>query len=122
MLNKLLRCMFGAVPYRLEVCGVSVWKLGTERVRLVLQGPLQDFEDLTRIKGRESFYPLSELIQLEDEDIVRHAMEAALSEGNNIGSSDLLDNHMSSDSTALDSSCNFFEWLRQDKQLCQVLS
>ncbi|XP_024365419.1 phosphatidylinositol-3-phosphatase SAC1 isoform X2 [Physcomitrium patens] len=86
------------------------------------KGPLQDFEDLTRIKGRESFYPLSELIQLEDEDIVRHAMEAALSEGNNIGSSDLLDNHMSSDSTALDSSCNFFEWLRQDKQLCQVLS
>jgi hypothetical protein len=48
--------------------------------------------------------------------MVRHAMEAALSQYNSI------DSYMSQDAPVLDSTSGFNDWLPGDNQLCRVLS
>jgi len=68
-----------------------------------------------------SFQSVSELFHLNDEEMVRLAMEAALSQYNSIGTSEFY-NHMSQDEAPLGSTTAFHDSLPRDNQLCRVLS
>jgi hypothetical protein len=107
LLSRALNKVFGSklVPWELTILN---W--------LDSQGPPHDFEDVTSNQGMEPFQSVSELMHSEDEDMVRHAMEAALSQYNSI------DSYMSQDAPVLDSTSGFNDWLPGDNQLCRVLS
>lgn len=88
------------------------------------QGPQHDFEDLTSNEGMQStFQSVSDqLFHLHDEEMVRMAMEASLSQYNTIGNSDLY-TQISEDASALDNSTGaFYDSLPRGNQLCRVLS
>ena len=81
------------------------------------QGPPLDFEFLTSNKGMESFQSVSESIHVQDEDMVRQAMEAALSQYNSIDSNDF-QSYMSEEAPELDSTSGFNDWFPGDNRLC----
>ncbi|KAG0615581.1 hypothetical protein M758_5G052900 [Ceratodon purpureus] len=88
------------------------------------QGSPHDFEDLTSNEGIHStFQSISDqLFHLHDEEMVKLAMEAALSQYDNICNSELY-NHVSQDAPALGNSAGaFYDSLPRDNQLCRVLS
>lgn len=82
------------------------------------QGPPRDFEDVSSSRGAVSFQSVCELIHF-DEDMVKLAMEAALSQFKSIESSDF---HLAGDAPALNSTSDFDKRFLVDHKLCQVLS
>lgn len=83
-----------------------------------IQGPPRDFEDVSSSRGAVSFQSVCELIHF-DEDMVKLAMEAALSQFKSIESSDF---HLAGDAPALNSTSDFDKRFLVDHKLCQVLS
>jgi hypothetical protein len=81
--------------------------------------PAHDFEDVASIRGMESTF---QSVYMHDEDTVRVAMEAALSQFNSIGSSDLYSQMLQDEATPASSTNAFYDSLPRDNQLCRVLS
>lgn len=61
-------------------------------------------------------------VYMHDEATVRVAMEAALSQFNSIGSSDLYSQMLQDEATPASSTNAFYDSLPRDNQLCRVLS
>ena len=118
--------MLRITPLSLNLCfRVGITKPYAERNQLVLlQGPPHDFEAPTSNEGvQPMFQSISDqLFHLHDEEMVRLAMEAAVSQYDSVGDSEFY-NQISQDVPALGNSTNaFYDSLPRDNQLCRVLS
>lgn len=86
------------------------------------KGPSIDPWDWTSTGGMDSFQTVADVIQEQDEDMMRMAMESAISQFQTVGSSVPYNQIMPLAPAGSDCMVTFRDWLPRDNSLCKVLS
>lgn len=89
---------------------------------MCVQGPSIDPWDWTSTGGMDSFQTVADVIQEQDEDMMRMAMESAISQFQTVGSSVPYNQIMPLAPAGSDCMVTFRDWLPRDNSLCKVLS